>query len=297
MTYAVIGASGNTGRRVAEGLLAKGKDVRVIARSPEKLAPLAKKGATIHAGSMLDSAFLTGVFRGVSAVYTMMPPDMSVPDVRAYYGQLGASVAAALKAAGVTHVVSLSSQGANLSDKTGPIAGLHDHEQRLNRLEGVNVVHLRATYFMENLLQAIPTIKTYGIVATPLRPDLRLAMIATRDIGDAAVRHLLDLDFQGQEVHDLLGPRDISMNEAARVLGKAIGKPDLAYMQAPYADAEKAMVAAGISSGVARSFVEMYRAFNEGIVTMPARTAQNTTPTTLKAFATAFAAAFNAPSP
>lgn len=192
------------------------------------------------------------------------------------------------------HVVSLSSQGAQLPDRTGPIAGLYDQEQRLNQLAGVNVVHLRATFFMENLLQNIPIIKAHGIVATPLRGDLALGMIATRDIGDAAVRHLLDLDFNGHAVHDLLGPRDVTMNEATQVLGAAVGKPDLKYVQASYADAEKGMLAAGISAGVARTFVEMYQAFNDGLIKMPARTAKNTTATTLDAFSVTFAAAFGA---
>ena len=192
------------------------------------------------------------------------------------------------------HVASLSSQGANLPDKTGPIAGLYDQEQRLNRLTGVNVVHLRATFFMENLLQNIPIIKAYGTITTPLRSDLPMAMIATRDIGDAAVKQLLDLDFRGHVVHDLLGPRNVTMNEATAVLGKAIGKPELKYAQASYADAEKGMLGAGISAGVSRSFIEMYRAFNDGIITMPARTAKNTTPTTLEEFSAVFAEAFRA---
>ena len=294
MSYAVIGASGNTGKRIVDGLLEQGKEVRAIGHTAAKLAPLAKKGAKIHVGSIDDSAFLTKAFDGVSAVYAMLPPDMSVPDVRAYYGRLGESIATALRAAGVKHVVSLSSQGANLPDKTGPIAGLYDQEQRLNKLGGVNVVHLRATFFMENLLQNIPTIKAHGIIATPLRGDLPMAMIATRDIGDAAVRHLLTLNFQGHVVHDLLGPRDVTMNEVARTLGEAIGKPGLPYVQASYADAEKGMLAGGISAGVVRSFLEMYRAFNDGLIVMPARTPQNTTPTKLAAFSVAFAGAFGA---
>jgi hypothetical protein len=85
------------------------------------------------------------------------------------------------------------------------------------------------------------------------------------------------------------------MVEATRILGRAIDKPDLAYAQASSADAEKGMCAAGISAGVAQSFIEMYQAFNDGRIVMPARNAGNTTPTTLETFATVFAAAFCAP--
>lgn len=294
MNFAVIGASGNTGKRVAEALLKQGKEVRAIGRRAAKLAPLAKQGAKICEGSIADTAFLTEVFGGATAVYVMLPPDLSVPGVRAYYRRLGEPIATAMRAAGVKHVVSLSSQGANLSDKTGPIAGLYDQEQRLNKLDGVNVVHLRATFFMENLLQNIPVIKAHGVITTPLRGDLPMPMIATRDIGDAAVKHLLDLDFRGHVVHDLLGQRAVTMNEATAILGKAIGKPGLKYVQASYADAEKGMLAAGISGGVAGAFIEMYRAFNDSLITMPARTAVSTTPTTLEEFSAVFATAFQA---
>lgn len=147
---------------------------------------------------------------------------------------------------------------------------------------------------MENLLQDILTIKALGVVATPLRGNLPLAMIATRDIGDAAVRHLLNLDFQGSVVHDLLGPRNVTMDEATRILGGAIGRPDLKYVQASYADAGKGMLAAGISAGVVSAFIEMYRAFNDGLIAMPARTAQSTTPTMLEDFSGVFAGAFRA---
>jgi uncharacterized protein YbjT (DUF2867 family) len=292
VSYAVIGATGNTGKQVAEGLLEQGKDVRAIARKAARLEPLADKGAKIHEGSIMDSAFLTRAFNGVSAVYAMIPPDVFVPDARAGYGRFGDAIVTALKAAEVKYVVSLSAQGANLPEKTGPIAGLFDQEQRLNRLTDVNVVHLRATFFMENLLQNIPAIKAEGIISTPLRSDLPLAMISARDIGDAAVHHLRALDFEGHVVHDLLGPRDFTMSETTRVLGNAIGKPELKYVQTPYAQAAQAMIAAGFSKGMARSFVELYRAYNDGLIAMPARTTENTTHTTMEEFGAVFGAAF-----
>ena len=292
MSYAVIGATGNTGKQVVEGLLEQGKDVRAIARKAARLAPLTDKGVKIHEGSIMDASFLTRAFDGVSAVYAMIPPDVFVPDARAGYGRFGEAITTALKAAGVKYVVSLSGQGADLPEKTGPMAGLHDQEQRLNRLAGVNVVHLRATFFMENLLQNIPAIKAQGIISTPLRSDLPLAMISARDIGNAAVQHLSTLDFEGHVVHDLLGPRDFTMNETTRVLGNAIGKPELKYVQAPYTQAVQSMLAAGFSDGMARSFVELYRAYNDGLIAMPARTTENTTRTTMEEFSSVFGTTF-----
>jgi uncharacterized protein YbjT (DUF2867 family) len=292
MRYAVLGASGNTGRPVVERLLAQGKDVRAIARTKGRLSGLAQQGAHILAGSIADAAFLSRALEGVTAVYAMLPPDLTVPDVRTYYGGVGVSIITALKAAGVTHVVNLSSQGAHLPANTGPIAGLYDQERRLNALAGIHVMHLRPTFFMENLLQHIPAVQAGGMLSGPLRGDLPMAMIATRDIGVVAADHLLALDFQGHVVHDLLGPRNVTLNEVARILGAAVGKPDLTYTQVSYEAAHRGMIAAGISKGAARSFIEMYRAFNDGLIVPPARDAANTTPTTIEEFSAVFASRY-----
>ncbi|MFB3905839.1 MAG: hypothetical protein ACE15E_20510 [Acidobacteriota bacterium] len=94
------------------------------------------------------------------------------------------------------------------------------------------------------------------------------------------------LDFRGKEVAELLGQRDIRMTEAARIIGEALGRPDLKYQQLDSATMRQALLAAGVSAGFADLIVEMNRAMSEGRVaaTQP-RTAQNTTPTSLEEFA------------
>jgi uncharacterized protein YbjT (DUF2867 family) len=146
---------------------------------------------------------------------------------------------------------------------------------------------------MENVLFNINLIKQAGINGTPLRADLAIPMITTQDIAAVAARRLLALDFSGKTTQELLGPREISMAEATRIMGMAIGKPDLSYVQFPYEQAEQAMIGTGMSPNVARAFIEMYRAFNDGLLrpTEP-RSAANTTPTSFETFIKTFAAAY-----
>lgn len=119
-------------------------------------------------------------------------------------------------------------------------------------------------------------------------------MIATRDIGAYAGDRLSKLDFSGKSVSDLLGERDLTMTEATAVLGKAIGKPELPYVQFGYEDAIQGMVQAGISPDVAKSYAEMGKAFDEGLIPPVRRTSQNTTSTSLEEFAkNVFAPAYN----
>jgi uncharacterized protein YbjT (DUF2867 family) len=293
--YAITGATGNIGSKVAEILLGRGEKVRMIGRDAAGLRPFVTKGAEAAAGDLKDTAFLTRAFTGVDALFAMIPPNYTATDFRVYQNEIGASIANAITRGGVKYVVNLSSQGGELSAGTGPILGLHDQEERLNGVAGVNILHLRCTYFMENLLMNIPLINQMGIAGSAVRGDRKFAMIATKDIAARVAEHLVRRDFTGKAVKDLLGQRDLSLDEAIGVIGRRIGWPDLKYVQFPYDEAAKGMVAMGISPDTSRLMVEMSKALNDGLfaVNRP-RTAENTTSTAIEEFAETFAAAFEA---
>jgi len=291
----VTGATGNIGSKVTDILLLQGQQVRVVGRSADKLRGLENKGAEAAAGDLKDTGFLTGAFTGADAAFAMIPPHYTAADFRAYQNVVGAGIAAAIQQSGLKYVVNLSSQGGNLPEGTGPIKGLHDQEERLNKLDGVNILTIRPTYFMENLLMNIPLIKKMNIAGSAIRGDQKFAMIATRDIAAFVAERLMKRDFSGKSVRDLLGQRDISMNEAFSVIGRKINKPDLKYVQFPYEEAEKGLTNGGLSADVSKLFIEMSRALNEGLfaVNVP-RTADNTTATSIEEFADIFAAIYAA---
>jgi uncharacterized protein YbjT (DUF2867 family) len=124
-----------------------------------------------------------------------------------------------------------------------------------------------------------------GIFGHALLPDLKLPMIATRDIGDYAARRLLNLDFSGKQTRELLGERDLSMNEATAIIARGIGKPDLRYVQFPYDQVQQVLMQMGIPPKTAAQFIEMYKAINEGLVAaQEPRSPENTTPTSFEKF-------------
>src|SRR4051812_21063643 len=124
--YVVTGATGNIGRVLAERLLSNGHKVRVIGRDRQRLEPLAQNGAEPLIGSLDDAGFLTDAFRGTRAVFAMIPPNATAEDFRKYQNSIADSLIAAVQNSGVSHVVALSSLGADLAEGTGPIKGLHD---------------------------------------------------------------------------------------------------------------------------------------------------------------------------
>ena len=283
--YVITGATGNTGSVIAEKLLAKGQKVRVLGRDAKRLERFTNKGAEPFIADATNADALTKAFSGAKAVYAMIPPNIAAPDVRAYQEKVSDDLAAAITKSGVKYAVALSSFGADKAEKTGPVLALHNLEKKLSGIAGLNALYLRAGYFMENLLPQVGVIQSFGVIAGPVRPDVPLPMIATRDIGAAAVDALLKLDFTGKQTRELQGPRDVTYNDVAKIVGAAIGKPDLKYLQMPQAQLKPALTQMGMSPNMVDLLFEMTEALDAGYMKMlEPRSAANSTPTTLETF-------------
>ena len=281
--YTILGATGNVGRKISDMLIRKGEKVRLVARSADRLRPFVGKQAEVFAGDAMNAEFLVKAFTGADAVFTMVPENINADNGIAYAVKIGMSTARALTLAKIKYVVNLSSVGAELSRDTGPIIGLHRQEERLNKIMGLNVMHLRAAFFMENLLMNIDMIKSRGINGSAIRGDIKLPMIATKDISAYAAERLAKRDFSGSSVRYLLGQRDLSMIDATEIIGRKINNPALVYIMIPYDEAEKGLMSAGLSADVSRLYVEMVKAFNDGRI-IANRTAESTTPTSFEVF-------------
>lgn len=283
--YVVLGASGNTGHIVANHLLEAGEKVRVVGRNAEHLQTLVSKGAEPFVANVVDEDGIAKAFQQADSAYVLIPPNLTDPDPMRYSNRVSDTIAAAVQKSKIKNVVALSSVGAELSSGTGPVVGLHNLEEKLNRINGVNALYLRAAYFMENTLAQAGAIRQMGSAAGPLHPDLKIAMIATRDIGAAAANILLRETFHGKQVRELQGQRDLSYAEATAIIGNAIGKPDLKYIELGGDQFRAAVTQMGMSDGVARLIAEMADALNSGRMRpLEPRTPQNSTPTSYETF-------------
>jgi uncharacterized protein YbjT (DUF2867 family) len=279
--YVILGASGNTGSIIADSLLSKGKKVRVVGRDAGRLQGFVRKGAEAFRGDVSDTVALTKAFRGARAAYLMLPPITSREDQE----RESDAIAKAVTESGLRYAVHLSSYGAHVPKGTGPVTGLHSSEQKLNAIGGLNVLHLRAAYFMENNLAAISMIQEMGIFGHALLPDLKLPIIATRDVGNYAAQRLLDLDFSGKQTRELLGERDLSMAEATAIIARGIGKRDLRYAQFPYDQVQQVLEQMGMPPKKAAVYIEMFKAINTGVLAaQEPRSRENTTTTSFEEF-------------
>ena len=261
----ITGASGKTGSKTAELLLSKKKSVRVLGRTPDHLQWLGDKGAEIMTGDQAEESFLTKAFGGADAVYLLVPPKLDADDPVKYYNTMGDVAVSAIKKAKVRKVVFLSSLGAELESGTGPVVGLHDVERKLDALKKVDIVFLRAGYFMENLLMNVGLIKGQKINGNTIPSGAPIQMVAARDIGAKVAELLEKPDFKGHTVMELFGQK-ISLEDATRIIAAKTGVSELHYVQFSAQDSVAAMTGMGVSKGMALGFVEMSESIGEGKV-------------------------------
>lgn len=289
---AITGATGNVGHEIAARLLARGIAVRAIARTPEKLSALAARGAETCAASLEDAASIRDALRGATAVFAMIPPNRANEDQDGFARAIASNVAAGIRAAAIPRVVTLSSCGIDV----GLERNHRIFEEIFDAVPGLHRVHLRPGLFMESYLRQIPAIKRTREHRGFWRPHLPLSTVAAADIGAAGAELLADADFEGHRLRYVLGPRDLTMTEATRILGESVGLPDLAYVPETEAEVGARMRKAGFSENYVEHYIETRNAYNDaGRVSRQERSAENTTSTTLEAFAASvFAPAFAA---
>ena len=294
MKYVVTGSLGNISKPLAQNLVDAGHSVTIISSKAEKTAQIEAIGAKAAIGSVEDIGFLTKTFAGADAIYTMVPPNFGSGDWKKYIAGIGKNYAAAIKAAGVKNVVNLSSIGAHMPDSCGPVSGLYFVEKALNGLDNVNVIHLRAGFFFQNYLGNIGMIKHMGIIGGNYGEGTKLALVHTNDIADTATYELLSLSFKGKRIRYVVSDEKTT-NEVAAILGKAIDKPELPWINFKDEDTLAGMLQAGLPEEIAKNYTEMGAAMRSGEMASEYNSNKPTVfgKTKLEAFAPVFAAVYS----
>jgi uncharacterized protein YbjT (DUF2867 family) len=261
MKITVTGSLGKISRPLAQILVKAGHQVTVVSSKKEKTTEIQALGANAAIGSVEDVAFLTLAFTGADAIYTMVPPNFAAENLRGYISGIGASYAKAIKATGVKKIVNLSSIGAHLPEGTGPIKGLYDVEHTLDALDGVAVKHLRAGFFYNNFYANVNMIKHMGILGSNYAGSSHLLLVNPADIADAAAEEVQQA-FTGKGIRYVVSDQRTA-SEAASILGAAIGKPELKWVEFSDADALGGMRKAGLPEEMAKNYTEMGMAVRE----------------------------------
>jgi uncharacterized protein YbjT (DUF2867 family) len=290
--YIITGSLGNISKPIVSGLVKEGKEVTVLTSSADRVTEIEKLGAKALVGQVQDSAFVSSAFKNADVVYTMIPPIWQTTDWKKSQLEIAKNYADSIRQNGVKYVVNLSSIGAHVGNGVGPVDALHDFEKMLNNISGLNVKHLRPSFFFHNFLAQISLIKNAGIMGANYGEGEKLFLVHPADIASAALEELLNLNFKGSSTRYIIGD-ERSGKEIAQVLGKSIGK-DLNWIVFTDEQQKNGMLQAGLSETHATAYTNMGQALREGFMQEEARKNKpSLAKIKLDDFANEFAAAFN----
>jgi len=250
MTYLITGATGDVGARVVSHLLQRGDRPRVFVRNAEKAHALFGDRVQIFAGDLAQPASLHSALEGVDALFLVNSgPQIPVQDELA---------AKAAKAAGVRHLVKLSSMDVQHGLAIG---AWHELGEAAIRASGISFTFVQPTGFMSNLLAWAKPIKAEGIVRASTGEGRR-AFIHSEDIAAVATAALTTHEYDGQSL-PITGPEAVTFAQATARIASAIGK-ELTFQ--PISDEEARQRYSAVSGSVAETeaHVSLWRAIREG---------------------------------
>ena len=263
--FVIMGATGKVGGAALEALKQRGIALRAVARDPSRAQGL---GVETWRGDASDAESLAAAFSGAQAAFVMLVPPYQARDVLAESRVMARSIAAAVRAAGVPHVVALSSVGAHLGAGNGIVQVLHDFEAALADA-APSLVFLRPGEFLENWAGMLPAAREAGVLPSGKAAlDKRHEAVSALDVGRVAADLLLD-PRAGTRIVDLAGPAPYSALDAAAALSRLLGKPVTA-VPSSREQSVAALVAAGLGADYAAKLAELDEAIDTGRLDFPA---------------------------
>ncbi|OMQ13120.1 NAD(P)H-binding protein [[Flexibacter] sp. ATCC 35103] len=262
MKITISGSLGNIGKPLTTKLIASGHDVTVISSNKDRVEAIEALGAKAVIGSVNDVAFLKNAFAEADAIFAMTPPNLGGSNIIANTTTAGKALAEAIKGAGVKRVVMLSSIGADLPTGNGPIAGLYNIEKIYETLENVSITFLRAGFFFTNLYNDVPMIKGGGIIGSNYPATATIPFVHPEDIADAVAEELQKTP-SGKNVRYIIS--DVrTASDVAKVLGEAIDKPELPWIEFTDEQSLGGMKQAGLPEEIAGLYQEMGSGLRSG---------------------------------
>lgn len=223
MRIAVVGATGRIGAPLTRTLLKAGHDVTALSRGGPELDALVKSGAEPFLGSFDTGAGdLDKFFEDADAAFLMVKTDWN--NIHGHYPAVAQRFVDALRNSPVRLAVNLTAIGSDVKGNTGHFESFYKLEQSLNQLGDLDMVHLRAGWFMENLLQWTHAVARHGRIGWGFNPDVKISWVATHDIADLAARELTNPTGERRVIREV-GSEDLTMPEVAAIISKEIGRP------------------------------------------------------------------------
>lgn len=287
MKIALTTPNGHIGRQLAELLLANpmDHDIIILPHHRRTVIDFEDRGAEIREVDLTKRDQVLEVTEDIDTLFWVIPENIHTDDLIGHMRKVGGNGADAVRLNNIGRAIFISSLGGHQGEagRHGPVKAFKFIEEMF-RFVTKNLIIVRPTYFMENLLGNLTSIAAEGKIYLPVPGESSIFMIATRDIA-AAIAGVIRTPFTGSRIMPLHGPREYSFNDVAETFGQALGK-SITYVQVPIEAASQALIASGLSSNVAGEYLELLDAIAaRRIVPEHPHSADAATPTTLEEFA------------
>jgi len=278
MNIVLTGSLGNISKPLATDLIAKGHSVTVISSNPEKQKDIQVLGAKAAIGKLEDTDFLASTFEGAEAVYCMIPMNMNDAHQQAYINKIAKNYVQALKQAGVNRVVLLSGWSADL------IKG-ENAEDIFNELTNTSITIMRPASFYTNFYFSMDMIKGKGLIGKFLTlrhsglmalltgktgllmgnygGDDKIIFVSPKDIAEAVAEELVNPPTKKVKIR-YVGSEEMTCNEAAKIIGSAVGKPYLKWVLISDKQMLQGLKMAKMPQELAETMVEMQSVMHNG---------------------------------
>lgn len=219
--HIITGGTGRVGSALAEALLRKGEKVTIVSRSSKSAKDWMGKGAQIAVADIYDTAALHEIFKTGKSIFLLNPPADPMTNTPVQERKTVTSLVEALKYSGAEKVIVESTLGAQPGDNIGDFGVLYELEQGVAQLSYPYSI-IRPTYYMSNWAELLPSVKEKGELMSFYPADLKIPMVAPKDIGELAA-HLM-VEQNTPKLNSIHGPEMYSPNDVAAAFSKALGK-------------------------------------------------------------------------
>ncbi len=286
--YAVVGATGNTGRAVVKELKGLGESPVCIVRNADKAKEVLGADTKTAVAELDDRGALQKALAGAKRVFivTGHNPKSDVQQI---------NVIEAAKAAGAEYIVKVSGGRDVIGPDVESINGQAHHkiEEHLKK-SGLQWCILSPGLFMQNIMGQAASIKNDGKIVQPWPKDLPVALIDVRDTGAVGARVLRDPAKHAGKMYVFSGV-GTTFGDFANVIGEALGKP-ITYVAVTLEQAEAALKARNMPDWLVTHLIAIARAGGKGAFskenTQPIRDIVGREPITTKQFVQDYKAAF-----
>lgn len=286
--YAVVGATGNTGRAVVKELKGLSESPVCIVRNADKAEEVLGADTRTAVAELDDRAGLEKALAGAKRVFlvTGHNPKSDIQQI---------NVIEAAKAAGAEYIVKVTGGRDVIGPDVESVNGQAHHkiEEHLKK-SGLQWCILSPGLFMQNIMGQAASIKNDGKIVQPWPKDLPVALIDVRDTGALGARVLRDPAKHSGKMYVFSGV-STTFGEFANVIGEALGKP-ITYIAVTLEQAEAALKARNMPDWLVTHLIAIARAGGKGAFskenTQPIRDIVGREPITTKQFVQDFKAAF-----